>query len=45
VFGLFALGEYAVRFRSHFNKSGRRTQRWSLLVVRAAAVGAMLGAI
>jgi protein-S-isoprenylcysteine O-methyltransferase Ste14 len=45
LFGLFALGEYALRFRSHFNRSGRRTERWSLLVVVAAVVGGMLGGI
>lgn len=41
----FALGEYAMRFRSHFNKSGRRTERWSLFVVVAAVVGGMVSGI
>jgi protein-S-isoprenylcysteine O-methyltransferase Ste14 len=45
LFGLFVLGEYAVRFRSRFNKSGTRTERWSLLVVVACVVGGMLGGI
>jgi protein-S-isoprenylcysteine O-methyltransferase Ste14 len=45
LFGLFALGEYALRFRSRFNKSGTRTERWSLLVVVACVVGGMLGGI
>jgi len=45
LFGLFALGEYAMRFRSHFNRSGRRAERWSLLVVLAAVIGGMLGGI
>ena len=43
LFGLFALGEYVVRFRSRFNKSGTRAERWSLIVVIAAVVGGMLG--
>jgi hypothetical protein len=43
LFGLFALGEYALRFHSHFNRSGRRAERCSLLVVLAAVVGGMLG--
>jgi protein-S-isoprenylcysteine O-methyltransferase Ste14 len=45
LFGLFAVGEYAIRFRSGFNKGGRRAERWSLLVVIAAAVGGMLGGL
>jgi protein-S-isoprenylcysteine O-methyltransferase Ste14 len=45
LFGLFAAGEYAIRFRSGFNKGGRRAERWSLLVVIAAAVGGTLGAL
>jgi hypothetical protein len=45
LFGLFALGEYAMRFRSRFNRSGTRTERWSLLVVIAAVIGGMLGGI
>ena len=45
LFGLFALGEYAMRFRSRFNRSGTRTERWSLLVVVAAVIGGMLGGI
>jgi hypothetical protein len=44
LFGLFALGESAVRFRSRFNRSGRRTE-WSLLVVVVAVVGGMLGGL
>jgi hypothetical protein len=43
LFGLFALGEYALRFHSHSNRSGRRAERCSLLVVLAAVVGGMLG--
>jgi protein-S-isoprenylcysteine O-methyltransferase Ste14 len=43
LFGLFALGEYVLRFRSRFNRSGARAERWSLLVVVAAVVGGMLG--
>jgi protein-S-isoprenylcysteine O-methyltransferase Ste14 len=45
LFGLFALGEYAMRFRSRFNRTGTRTERWSLLVVIAAVIGGMLGGI
>jgi protein-S-isoprenylcysteine O-methyltransferase Ste14 len=39
------LGEYAVRFRSSFNRSGQRVERWSLLVVVAAVVGGMVSGI
>jgi protein-S-isoprenylcysteine O-methyltransferase Ste14 len=45
LFGLFALGEYAMRFRSRSNRSGTRAERWSLLVVVAAVIGGMLGGI
>jgi protein-S-isoprenylcysteine O-methyltransferase Ste14 len=45
LFGLFALGEYAVRFRSRFNRSGTRAERWSQLVVVGSVVGALLGGI
>jgi protein-S-isoprenylcysteine O-methyltransferase Ste14 len=45
LFGAFALGEYAMRFRSLFNRSGTRTERWSLLVVVGAAIGGMLAGI
>jgi hypothetical protein len=45
LFGLFALGEFAIRFRSRFNRSGTRAERWSLLVVIAAVVGGMLAGI
>ena len=42
---VFAVGEYAMRFRSRFNKGGRRVERWTLLVVVAAVVGGMVGGI
>jgi len=46
LFGLFALGEYVMRFRSRSHKHGtRRAERWSLLVVVACALGGMLGGI
>jgi hypothetical protein len=41
-FGLFTLGEYAMRFRSRINRSGTRAERWSLLVVVLAVVGGLL---
>jgi protein-S-isoprenylcysteine O-methyltransferase Ste14 len=45
LFGLFAVGEYAMRFRSGFNRGGKRAERWSLLVVISAVVGGMLGGL
>jgi protein-S-isoprenylcysteine O-methyltransferase Ste14 len=45
ILGLFALGEYAMRVRSHFNRAGNRAERWSLFVVVALVVGGMVGAI
>ena len=45
IFGLFAVGEYAMRSRSHFHREGKRAERWSLLVVLAAVVGGMLGGL
>ena len=45
LFGLFALGEYVMRFRSRFNRSGRRAEGWSLVVVLACVVGGLVGAI
>jgi protein-S-isoprenylcysteine O-methyltransferase Ste14 len=45
LFGLFAVGEYTMRFRSRFNRGGKRTERWSLLVVVAAAAAGMLGGL
>jgi len=43
--GLFALGEYVVRLRSHFNRRGGRSERWSFLVVIVAVVGGLAGAL
>jgi protein-S-isoprenylcysteine O-methyltransferase Ste14 len=46
LFGLFALGEYVMRFRSsRFRRGGTQVERWSLLVVLAAVVGGMLSGI
>jgi len=45
LFGLFAVGEYAQRFRSRFNRSGEPVERWSLAIVIAAVASAILGAI
>ncbi len=44
LFGLFAVGEYAMRFRSFVNRSGTRDERWSLQVVMLTAVGGILAA-
>ncbi len=43
--GVFAVGEYAMRFRSRFNRGGRRVEGWTLLVVIAAVVGGTVGGI
>jgi protein-S-isoprenylcysteine O-methyltransferase Ste14 len=43
--GLFALGEYTMRFRSRANRSGRRVERASLPVVVVAVVGGMVAGI
>lgn len=47
--GLFALGEYAMQFRSFRavirGRSGERAERWSLAVVYVAVIGSCLGAI
>lgn len=45
LFGLFAVGEYAMRFRSRFNRGGQQGERWSLLIVVAAAAGGVLGGL
>jgi protein-S-isoprenylcysteine O-methyltransferase Ste14 len=42
---LFALGEYAVRIRSRFNRSGSRSERWSLLVVIVTVAGGLAGGL
>jgi protein-S-isoprenylcysteine O-methyltransferase Ste14 len=42
--GLFALGEYVSRFRSFGNRSGMRTERWSLIVVVACLVVGIVAA-
>ena len=38
---VFALGEHVVRLRSHFNRRGRRSERWSFLVVVVTVVGGL----
>jgi protein-S-isoprenylcysteine O-methyltransferase Ste14 len=43
--GVFAVGEYAVRVRSRLNRSGTRTDRWTLGVVAAAVVVGMGGGL
>jgi protein-S-isoprenylcysteine O-methyltransferase Ste14 len=45
LFGLFALGEYAMRVRSRLNRSGTRAERWSLVVVVIAVTGGLLGGL
>jgi protein-S-isoprenylcysteine O-methyltransferase Ste14 len=45
LFGLFALGEYVVRFRSRSNRDGKPAERWSLLLVVVAVVGGVLGGL
>lgn len=45
LFGLFALGEYAMRIRSGLNRSGSRAERWSLLIVVIGVVGGLLGGL
>ena len=45
LFGLFALGEYAMRVRSRLNPSGTRAERWSLVIVVIAVIGGLLGGL
>ena len=40
---VFMLGEYVVRFRSRFNRSGTQSERWSLLVVFVTVGGGLAG--
>lgn len=44
LFGLFALGEYAMRIRSRLNKSGDQVERWSFLAVIVSVMLGVLGA-
>ena len=46
LFGLFALGEAAMRFRSRFvNTGGTRAERWTLVAVVAGVRGGLLGGL
>lgn len=45
VFGLFAIGEYAMRFRSRGSRRGRPAERWSLAVVGACTLAGAVAAI
>jgi len=46
LFGLFALGEAAMRFRSRFvNTGGTRAERWTLVAVVAGVIGGLLGGL
>lgn len=49
IFGLFALGEYVVQFRSIRglirHDRGARAERWSLAVVLAGVVGGLVGGV
>jgi protein-S-isoprenylcysteine O-methyltransferase Ste14 len=42
---LFVLGEYVVRFRSHFNRSGTQSERWSFLVLIITVGGGLAGGL
>lgn len=43
LFALFALGEGAMRLRSHLNRGGTPTEPWSQIIVVVAIVGGLLG--
>jgi protein-S-isoprenylcysteine O-methyltransferase Ste14 len=45
LFGLFVLGEYAMRLRTHLNRSGTRAEGWSLLVVVLGVVAGIFGGL
>jgi protein-S-isoprenylcysteine O-methyltransferase Ste14 len=45
VIALFALGEYAMRFRSRGNRRGRPAERWSLAVVGGCTLAGVVAAI
>lgn len=45
LFGVFALGEAAMRIRSLVNRSGTRAGRWSQVMVVIGVVGGMLGGL
>jgi protein-S-isoprenylcysteine O-methyltransferase Ste14 len=45
LFGLFALGEAAMRVRSRLNPSGTRADGWSQIIVVVCVVGSILGGL
>ena len=45
LFGVFALGEYVMQCRGRFNRTGKRTERWSLYAVLACVVGGMVAGL
>jgi protein-S-isoprenylcysteine O-methyltransferase Ste14 len=49
ILGLFAIGEYAMQFRSFGavirGRSGKRAERWSLVVVLVTVIGGFVGGI
>jgi protein-S-isoprenylcysteine O-methyltransferase Ste14 len=45
LFGLFAVGEYAMRVRSRLNRSGTRAERWNLVIVAIAVIRGLLGGL
>jgi protein-S-isoprenylcysteine O-methyltransferase Ste14 len=45
LFGVFAVGEYAMRVRSRLNRSGTRAERWSLVIVVIAVIGGLVGGL
>ncbi len=45
LFGVFALGEYAMRLRGCLSRSGTTAERWSLFVVSAAAALGIVGGL
>lgn len=45
LFGLFAIGEGAMRLRSRLNRAGTRSEPWSQVVVTVAIVGGLLGGL
>jgi protein-S-isoprenylcysteine O-methyltransferase Ste14 len=45
LFGLFAVGEGAMRLRSGLNRGGTPSERWSQVIVALAIIGGLLGGL